>query len=215
MKDILTTQVSIMLQDSLPNATDYEEIARRIYEESGIAPAKVAIPVPDKEIWRQLPLELPKIIGQSDILDFQISAVNTFLTFKRNQKDKMGEVIQIISNIFSDIGKNFNIAYRLGIVLTVGTDSTTLIENTGSILDAKIGQKAEWQLSFLNDTIATSIALNVWKKYICNKTEGPNIHVIDVNVKPTVNLDLRNKSIQDVFEIVKNQVDKTYDEFEE
>lgn len=213
MKDIITIQVSIMLQDSLPNATDYERIAKKIYEESGISPATVTLPVPNKEIWKQLPPEVPRIVGQSDTLDFQISAANLFLTLKNDQMDAFGNVVQIVSDFFEDTGKGFKIGYRLGIVLTARTDPATLGKNARNVLTDEILQKREWQFSYLDDAVEESVELNVWKKYICNRTDGTNLHIIDVNVKPTANLDLRNDSVRKIFEIVKNQVDKTYDEF--
>lgn len=215
MKKVVLCQISIMFASRLPSELDLNYFSREIAECSREVPINNPAP---KELWGELPAEFPRVTVQDQNIEIQFTANNLLVSLKNLQpsfRNRIEEVTSKISKICSEIGEDFNLAYRAGTVLTISTDNGTLTKNVSAIIASNVLTKAEWQVSYLDKVQKDDLALNRWKRYIKNSDANQYNFVVDVNSEASNELKLRTNQVTDILKVINSEILKTYDEFKE
>lgn len=215
MKTVSLCQVSVMMRSNLPDALNYTTYINRINEVFKCKDFRIFEPFP-KDQWDKLPNELPKAIGQSGSVDVQFSPVAFNLILKRFDEDwekQLDIAMKALDEIFTDIGKEFNMLYRLGFIITINCEKNNLIENAKQILNQDITEKKEWKIAYLDSLVENDLQMNKWTRYEFNEEQGLYHYVLDINTKAQNNFALREDKIFTLYEIMKTKLVGAYNEF--
>lgn len=217
MKRVALCQVSIMFESQLPNEVDLNCFLNRIAECVDQKQISINNPIP-REMWGQLPAEVPRAVVQNQNINAHFTANNLLVALKVFQQEwipQIEEIIKVIDSICSEIGNEFNLAYRAGIVLTTNADNVTLSDNISAIIDQEILKKEEWQISYLDKFEKSQIALNRWKRYIKNSNMNQYSFIVDVNSEANNRLKLRENKVLNTLEVIKDEILEAYNGFKE
>lgn len=213
-------KVSVMLKDNLSSDFDYLGFIDKIAERLGVK-LQIFSQVPqgmNSEQIASMPVQISRAIGINDETEMQISPNNFVYVFKKEIESlpKVEKVLEAVSEEFSDIGVNYALRYRLGVILTIITNREALERNVESIVGNNLAQKPEWQLSYLDKLNVNDekLIINKWKYYICNDENKVFKHDLDINTSVANNINIRDDLIKDVYkDFIQPVIKEAYDEF--
>ena len=220
MNRIMFCKVSVMLKDNLSSDFDYLGFIDKIAERLGVK-LQIFSQVPqgmNSEQIASMPVQISRAIGINDETEMQISPNNFVYVFKKEIESlpKVEKVLEAVSEEFSDIGANYALRYRLGVILTIITNREALERNVESIVGNNLAQKPEWQLSYLDKLNVNDekLIINKWKYYICNDENKVFKHDLDINTSVANNINIRDDLIKDVYkDFIQPVIKEAYDEF--
>lgn len=203
MKKVVLCNISIMLQDNLPNSIDYVKYLRQISENLAWENVEV-IPTMPPDLQRpgnNVPMEIPRAIVNSKQGNLQFSPVNLLLTLSSgiNNVEDLENPVKAISEAFKEIGDRYSVGYRIGIIINSLEDKSTISNRLDTLLCKNILDKEEWQLSYLDRINEDGTGINIWKHFIGNEKQTSFQYNVDVNTEQSNNMNVRDNNIYDIF----------------